>query len=139
MAMPRKPNHLKLLQGTFRPDRAGPEHVNMPSLTEVPEPPDWLPNALATKEWRRLAPILVEFKLLPAASIGPFGVYCGLHGKITQLFGAGETPSGHLISQYHQLASAFGLTAISQQKIKPRSTDPADVNPFSQIQGKKKR
>ena len=57
MAQSRKPNALKLSAGTTRPDRA----VEGGALTQLagrPDAPDWLPNAHAVNEWKRLAPIL---------------------------------------------------------------------------------
>jgi phage terminase small subunit len=57
MGNPRKPAHLKVVAGTDRPDRALPSSVDLPLVEAVPEPPDWLPNAHAVKEWKRLAPL----------------------------------------------------------------------------------
>ena len=60
----RKPDHLKLFTGTFRPSRAAPEHIELPLVEGVPEPPSWLTDQLAVDEWFRLARILTANKLL---------------------------------------------------------------------------
>ena len=60
MANPRKPSSLKVIAGTDQPCRALPKDAPvLPTISDVPKPPDWLPNAHAVKEWQRLAPILV--------------------------------------------------------------------------------
>lgn len=130
----RKPDHLKLLTGTFRPDRAAPTGANLPPLTETPPPPDWLPNAHAVREWKRLVPFLIGARLLTETALSALGHLCALHGKLVQLWSAGETPTGHLVSQYRLLAADFGLSLLGQQKLKPGPT-PADRdgNPFAAI------
>ena len=133
MPNPRKPDNVKILHGTFRKSRAAPAHVEMTSLTEPPAAPDWLPNSHAVKEWNRIAPILVSYKLLPEASISPLGHYCALHGRLVQLWTAGEVPQASMLAQHRAMAGDLALTAVSQQKIKPRNTDSEVKNPFAQI------
>jgi len=56
-----KPKHLKLLEGTHRPDR---EATNAPQpLPEAPNCPTWLGRE-ARAEWRRLVPELAKLNLL---------------------------------------------------------------------------
>lgn len=88
-------------------------------MDAAPDPVDWLPNAHAVNEWRRLAPILVANKLLTAADLSAFGHLCALHGKMVQLWAAGESPTGHMVAQYNALASAFGLSPAWRGKVKP--------------------
>jgi hypothetical protein len=64
-----KPAQLKIVSGTVRPDREAPPSVVFDPLAGVPDPVDWLPNAHAVSEWRRLAPVLVANKLLAAADL----------------------------------------------------------------------
>ena len=47
------------------------------------------------------------------------GHLCALHGKIVQLYAAGESPSGHMVAQYRALINDFGLTPVAQGKVKP--------------------
>lgn len=130
MSNPRKPSQLKVVAGTDRPDRAAPPAVELPLVTNVPEPPDWLPNAHAVKEWKRLAPVLHSCKLLTTAGLTTFGVMCALFGKICQLYAAGEAPTGHMLAQYRALANDFGLTPVAQGKVKGGGEGPKG-NKFS--------
>ena len=131
MARSRKPSSLKVVAGTDRPDRAPPPSVELPVVEGVPEPPDWLANAHAIREWNRLAPILTANKLLTEAAISTLGMLCSLHGKIVQLYAAGESPNGHMMAQYRGLANDFGLTPVAQGKVKP-SGEERKSNPFAQ-------
>lgn len=91
----------------------------MPLVDDQPEAPDWLPNAHARKEWDRLVPILMANRLLTTAALSTLGHLCSLHGKIVQLWAAGEAPTGHMLAQYNALASAFGLAPSWAGKVKP--------------------
>jgi hypothetical protein len=126
----KKPTHLKAVAGTSRPDREPAEVVDLPTLDRVPDAPDWLPNAHAMKEWERLAPVLVNNRLLTDAGLMAFGHLCALHGKLVQLWAAGESPTGHLLSQYRALINDFGLTPVAQGKVKLAGDKPKE-NQFS--------
>lgn len=127
----KKPSRLKVVAGTERKDRAPVAPVDLPTIADVPEPPDWLPNSHAQKEWRRLAPILVANKLLTEAGLSAFGHLCALHGKLVQLWAAGEAPVASMVSQYRNLINDFGLTPVAQGKVKPVGEEPAK-NKFSE-------
>ena len=116
---PKKPRHLKAVAGTARPDRAPVTVVEFEPVMAVPSPVDWLPNAHAVNEWNRLAPILVANKLLADADLSTFGHLCALHGKMVQLWAAGEAPTGHMVAQYNALAAGFGLSPAWRGKVKP--------------------
>lgn len=116
---PKRPSHLKAIAGTDRPDRAAPVVIDVPALNHVPPPVDWLPNVHAVNEWRRLAPMLVANKILAEADLSTFGHMCALHGKMVQLWAAGEAPTGHMLAQYNTLAAAFGLSGAWRGKVKP--------------------
>lgn len=132
---PKRPNHLKVISGTDRKDRAAPESVELPALEVVPPPVDWLPNIHSVNEWKRLAPILVANKLLADADLSTFGHMCALHGKMVQLWAAGEAPTGHMIAQYNHIAAAFGLAAAWRGKVKP-SGDKDASNKFAKYKDK---
>jgi len=116
MPNPRKPTNLKVLAGTSRADRDG-NVVDLPLVDDVPAAPTWLPNAHAKKEFQRLAPILHANRLLTEAGIMALAHMCALHGKIVQLYAAGEAPTGHMLSQYRNLINDFGLTPAAQGKV----------------------
>ena len=114
----RKPSGLKVVSGTTRKDREPEQAVELPTIDAVPDAPDWLPNAHAIKEWKRLAPILVANKLLTEAGLAALAHLCALHGKIVQLYAAGEAPAAALVSQYRNLLNDFGSPPAAQGKVK---------------------
>jgi phage terminase small subunit len=119
MANPRKPRALKVVSGTVQPCRDQKPLAELPPVLNVPKAPDWLPNAHAKKEWNRLAPILVANKLLTEAGLSAFGMLCSLHGKLVQLWSAGEAPVASMVAQYRNLVNDFGLTPVAQGKVSP--------------------
>lgn len=137
MPNPRKPQNLKLISGTLQPCRDTAPGVTLPLVATVPTAPDWLPNAHAVREWDRLAPILMANKLLTEGATSVLAVLCALHGKLVQMWAAGEAPTGHMIAQYRNLANDFGLTPIAQGKLKPTGVIESE-NPFAKF-GKRPR
>lgn len=118
MANPRKPTQLKAIAGTARKDRAPVEEVELPLVDAAPNAPDWMPNAHAIKEWDRLVPILMANRLLTEAALGPLAHMCALHGKIVQLYAAGEAPTASMSGTLRNLQNDFGLTPVAQGKVK---------------------
>ncbi len=114
----KKPSHLKAISGTAQPCRAPVAGVELPPLEHVPLAPDWLPNAHAVREWDRLAPLLQANKLLTQADLGPLGQFCALHGKLVQLWAAGESPTGHMLQQYRAIGNDFGLSPVARGKVR---------------------
>lgn len=125
MANPKKPRALKVVAGTVQPCRDEKPAVELPTISDVPPAPDWLPNAHAVKEWERLAPILVANKLLTEAGLSALGQLCALHGKVVQLYAAGEAPVASMVSQLRNLINDFGLTPVAQGKVRPIGEGPA--------------
>ena len=132
MTHPRKPTSLKVVAGTDRPCRR-PESapVEIPALDHIPDPPDWLPNAHAVKEWHRLAPILTANKLLTEAGLSALGQLCALHGKVVQLYAAGEAPVASMVAQLRGLMNDFGLTPVAQGKVKAGGDETKAGNKFA--------
>jgi hypothetical protein len=128
MARPRKPLELKIIQGSRRLDNPG---VTLPPVAAVPTAPDWLPNAAAVREWKRLAALLTATRILAEADLATLGHLCAVHGKIVQLWAAGEAPTGHLLAQHNALAAAFGLAPAWRARVRP--SDPPRDNPFSRF------
>lgn len=131
MARSKIPHELKVVAGTDRPDRKSDEGVDLPLVDKVPPAPDWLPNVHAKKEFKRLAAILHANRLLTEGGLMSLGHLCALHGKLVQLWSAGESPSGHLLSQYRNLINDFGLTPVSQGKVKPGAGAENSGNKFA--------
>lgn len=132
MPRPRKPNPLKVVAGTDRPDRVQVV-VDLPLASDVPAAPDWLPNAHAVKEWDRLAPILHANRLLTEAGLSALGQLCALHGKVVQLYAAGEAPVASMVSQLRGLLNDFGLTPVAQGKVRPNGNTEKPGNAFTAL------
>ena len=133
MANPRKPSRLKVVSGTDQPCRRPPEPVSYPLTGSVPQAPDWLPNAHAVKEWERLAPILHANKLLTEAGLSALGQLCALHGKVVQLYAAGEAPVASMVAQLRGLLNDFGLTPVAQGKVRPNGDTEKPGNAFAAL------
>lgn len=131
MANPKKPRALKVVAGTVQPCRDDGPGAQLPPVASVPKAPDWLPNAHAVKEWDRLAPILVANKLLTEAGLSALGMLCSLHGKLVQLWSAGEAPVASMVAQYRNLINDFGLTPVAQGKVKPVGSEQPEGNKFA--------
>lgn len=128
----KKPTVLKVIAGTDRADRAPEAVVELPLVSAIPPAPDWLPNAHAVREWERLAPILHRVGLLTEGGLSALGTLCALHGKLVQLWAAGEAPTGHMLAQYRALVNDFGLTPVAQGKVRP-SGETKRQNRFAEI------
>lgn len=119
------------LRGTQRADRPSQDtsiSINESALTEVPLAPLWLPNSHATNEWYRLAPVLIEMKLLTSGTLSSFAQLCALHGKIVQLYSAGESPGASMLGTLRNLHNDFGLSPVAQGKVKAEGAVP-EVKP----------
>ncbi|RMH96306.1 hypothetical protein, partial [Stutzerimonas nitrititolerans] len=68
--MARKPTapHLKVLQGTSRPDREVPDAPEYDLIEEFPDPPIHL-NADGADMWNRLGPQLVAARVLQVVDL----------------------------------------------------------------------
>ncbi len=138
MGNPRKPTSLKVVAGTDRPDREPQQAVDLPLVSAVPSPPDWLPNAHATKEWERLAPILHANKLLTEAGLSALGQLCALHGNTVQMYAAGLAPVASMVSQLRGFLNDFGLTPVAQGKVRPSGDAEKSGNAFGNNGAKRK-
>jgi phage terminase small subunit len=126
--MQRRPEHLKALTGTARPDRAIGGAVVAAPMNAPPEPPSWLKDAAALEEWHRLAPRLIACRLLTDSMTTTLAHLCAAHGAIVAIYERNEEPRAALIAQYARLAGEFGLTPISSSKI--GSAAPRTENKF---------
>jgi phage terminase small subunit len=130
MSYPKKTLPLKLMSGSRQP--LAQDHLAFDEIVVTPPPPDWL-NIDGSHEWLRLAPQLVQHRVLNSGSLHSFAMYCALHATLVDHFRSGRTPSASIISQWRSLANDFGLTAMSQQKIAPARAPGHDANPFEEL------
>jgi len=70
-----KPTRLKIIEGTFRPDRVPPDAVQDEPVTEIVPAPAFL-GGDARKEWQRLMPKLVKLKLFSPKDTDALVEYC---------------------------------------------------------------
>lgn len=120
MARPRKPNNLKVLNGSRRIDET--PGLDLPKVDTLPAAPDWLPNPQAVEEFDRLAEILSTNGLLTKGNVSALAVMAALFGSITQIYRGGSVPTGALISQYRASCSDFGLQPAHSHKVTPADT-----------------
>ena len=124
-----KPTHLKLLAGN--PGKRLLNRNEPKPQGDLHDAPDWLTNAHAVKEWQRLAPILTANKLLTEAGLSALGQLCSLHGKVVQLYSAGEAPVASMVAQLRGLMNDFGLTPVAQGKVKAGGDETKAGNKFA--------
>ena len=72
-----KPTIQKLLEGTYRPDRANGSEV-FPEAAPSLSPPDWLISSTARAKWNELAPILSSYGLLTVCDLDTLALYCSV-------------------------------------------------------------
>lgn len=75
-----KPTHLKLVQGTYRSDRAPEDEVKPPPVVEL-RPPSGM-DRYALRAWRRLAPLLQRLGLLTEVDLEMFISLCDVWGRL---------------------------------------------------------
>ena len=85
MANPRKPTRKKIIQGTFRTDRAPKNEPEPTPVGEPPKPPYYLPEA-AKELWRKLATELVEKGLLTVVDVPALEICCMNYGLYRELW-----------------------------------------------------
>jgi phage terminase small subunit len=117
MSRPRKPDELKVIEGTFRPDRANPERPVLPKLESLPDAPEWL-GVHGIVAYYEYGPILIAYGVLNIGDILPFQQFCALHNELVASYSAGKMPNGNIISQFRQLSMEFGMTPASRSKVR---------------------
>ena len=135
----RRPTNLKVLEGTYRPDRDQSPKTE-PGLGA---PPKGLPPA-ARRFWREVAPQLEKAGIVGRVDRQAFERLCRLHAIITQA--EGEMADGitvpdkkgsvkrhpaaavyqQMFPRYLALLKAFGLTPAARQAMDVRADDEVD-------------
>ena len=77
---PRKPTKLKLIQGTYRKDRAVENEPQPKPVVEVPKPPSYL-DKYAKKMWKALAGELVHKGILTMIDLPALEICCETYGQ----------------------------------------------------------
>src|SRR4051812_19442358 len=118
MPRPPKPAHLRAIDGSRSGNVPLDDTIHYPTLEYAPPPPDWLVNVHARQEWLRLTPILTKHKLLTEANLSALASLCAIHGIMVTHWAANSFPPSSLIAQFRQLCSEFGITPMSQGRIR---------------------
>jgi phage terminase small subunit len=112
----RKAPDLKVVCGSRKPE---PETTDEPSaedvLAELPPAPDYLPNDEAKSEWKRTGRLLIERGWLTEMRLSALGLFCAMHGKLTQVLHAGDLPKAHLLQQYRQMQRDLGIIGMTNK------------------------
>jgi len=143
MGRHKKPTEMKLLEGTYRKDRAGKNPpVQYGNILSIPEPPPGL-NDGAKKAWPRISEILINSGVLQEIDIEPLAAYCnemGVYWEATLICqkngyigNDGRRNSASIVARdalknAMQLMALFGITPVNREKLrmeaKPETTDP---------------
>lgn len=155
---PPKPRAMKLLQGTFRKDRAPKDIPKPPKAPKGAKPPAWL-GAVAQKEWRRIGPWLEGQGLLTTVDEPAFATYCDLYATIQEfrklcrkVGPAVSIQQGYrnvlakATTQMKQYLALFGLSPADRERIgvEPQQAPPTPgtdgtENPEEALFGRKRR
>jgi P27 family predicted phage terminase small subunit len=112
-----KPTQTKVLQGTYRPDRA-PGEV-FPEPPDDLTPPDWLSEP-ARDKWSELAPILADQGLLTECDLDILSLYCNTWVRWREADDAlqreGMTTTAQ--SGYQQVSPYYTIASKSQAELR---------------------
>lgn len=100
-----KPSELKLLQGTYRSDRAPDNEPKPKTPSAIPDPPAHM-DAVGKKEWKRLAPELFRLGLLTIADLVAFETYCLSYGRLV----AAHKSLRKAKTMFHEYTNKAGAT-----------------------------
>ena len=129
-----KPTNIKALSGTIQKCRDAAKieaFENLKTLDELPPCPDWMPNGHAVKEWDNVGRTLMANKMLCNADLPVLAQMCALHGKVVQLYSAGEYPHASLITALLGFYRDLGMTPVSRSKVKILNPDKPAGNKFA--------
>lgn len=130
---PRKPTALKLLEGTYRPDRANPREPKVAVLRRL-TPPTWLRHlgdqGIAVKFWQRNVPKLVSAGILAETDVEAFAMVCEIYSTYRRSASARPKSfrqrKGHsdplaqwnkALNQLHRALMSFGLNPAARSKV----------------------
>lgn len=143
----RKPDELKIIEGTFRRDRSNPDAPTVPA--GIPEAPAWL-SERATELFAQLCVVLDSLNIASPADAAMIALLASRLEEIEILTATiedqGRTYQGESglwkarpeVSQRneamrhcHALLSEFGLSPATRNRV--TATKPAEQNPFSAL------
>jgi len=140
----------KVIQGTFRKDRANPDEPK--PKVGIPSPPDFL-NADALQEWGRMSEKLYQLGMLAEIDRGIFAAYCQAFGRwaeaerlIKEKGFLVKTSNGNIIQspivgiankamkEMRDAASLMGIPATMRTKVHPIQPQSGEKTGFAKYQ-----
>lgn len=118
-----KPIEAKVLQGTFRPDRA-PKNPACPPV-ELPGAPAWLPAA-AKREWNRVGALLLEARLVSKLDLGVLAIYCCALADMEWARREMAKPGGRVMKLkggYRQVAPAVSIYQQATERLRQAAAE----------------
>ncbi len=130
MPNPRKPQSLKILQGTDQPVRRRSEPAF--PVADISEAPDWLIGPVAVELWHRLGKELVETGVLRRPHLEMFGHFCNMHARCVKKWRLEAEPTAAELAQLKAYAGSFGVTPESASRVMGAGVK-EDENPFANL------
>jgi P27 family predicted phage terminase small subunit len=148
-----KPTQLKIIHGTFRKHRAKKGEPKPQLVDEVPKPPRHL-NGFGKWIWRRIAPELVEKRILTVLDLQSLEILCdayGLYraaraamlrkGRTLQQYLQGQnsqtTPEATMMRQcwatFKAFMAEFGLSPASRGKLDIPAPKESEEDPMKRL------
>jgi hypothetical protein len=121
-----KPDHLKLLDGTFRRDRSHP--LVVAPLPGEPVKPAWL-KGRAAKIWLEKTAVYRRRGQSVAGCEAALAQYCSLEAAMIELYRQKQRPTATDVNTYRTLAREFYDTPASQIS-KATGAPVPNANPF---------
>ena len=131
MANQRKPVAIKLLEGTYRKDRAV-EEAAWPMVDGYPEAPDWLTGPDAVSQWNKAVRWLSDARVLTDPDLDRLANFCNMHADIVSSWRSGRAPAPQDQVQYRINAGLFGFTPADRHKVAPVGA-PKRKNKFAEL------
>lgn len=144
-----KPTHLKVVEGTYRKDRA-PKNEAMPEPA-VPDCPEWLDEEART-EWERICAELARLGLVSNMDRGGLALVCQAWSDFraaTELVQASgtlaTTSNGNIIQHpavgmknkaaqlYLKACSEFGMTPAARTRVEAMQPDADEGSPWERF------
>jgi len=128
---PRKPQGLKILQGTNRKDRERSTAVKVHPAS--PRPPKWLEGE-ALAEYRR---IIREFKsagILTPLDRGALVTYVVLWGRFVEASQTGTEIKASWLAEMRRLGDSLGLSPASREKLPAKAASPGQNSAWADFE-----
>jgi P27 family predicted phage terminase small subunit len=144
------PTQTKIIQGTFRNDRAVNEPTPAPLSQKEYQPPRWLKGRVARKAWRRFYQVLTDNNVLTEMDRTALEMLCIAYAKWREAaekakVGLYETKTGYVshnplinvenryAKELRALLTEFGLTPSSRSRIDLPMPKEAGQDPMEKI------